>query len=115
MLIVDDSRGCSMRSLADSANTTKFELRPMARGQGDSGRWFRPRHPVRHGDAENGRTRVLRVAWQLQQAAAGPGHLMTGGTLSADRADFIRDGERSLLSKPVSFETIEKSIEALQS
>ena len=41
--------------------------------------------------------------------------LMTGGTLSADRADFIRDGERSLLSKPVSFETIEKSIEALQS
>ena len=41
--------------------------------------------------------------------------LMTGGTLSPDRADFIRDGERSLLSKPVSFETIEKSIEALQS
>ena len=41
--------------------------------------------------------------------------LMTGGTLSADRADFIRDGERSLLSKPVSFETIERSIEALES
>jgi len=41
--------------------------------------------------------------------------LMTGGTLSADRADFIRDGQRSMLSKPVSFETIERSIEALES
>lgn len=39
--------------------------------------------------------------------------LMTGGTLSPDRADFIRDGSRSLLSKPVTFETIERSIEAL--
>ena len=40
--------------------------------------------------------------------------LMTGGTLSPDRADFVRDTQNSLLSKPVSFETIERSIEALE-
>jgi CheY-like chemotaxis protein len=40
--------------------------------------------------------------------------LMTGGTLSADRADFIRDESRTVLSKPLSFESIEQSIEALE-